>query len=257
MVEQTDHMTSTRTISGSMCPVQRSVVRASTPPDWRSASRTCRPASWCPARTSAARSRTGPPPCRCCDPSCWSGAGRKRPSRWPRCAVTAAGPGAPRSATRPVPVPERQGRKDRRGNRERGLGPRRRDRRVHRRRDPLAPPKRPISRRSTQPRRVPPSQAADTPGQRSRHARTARLRDFPGTRNRHQATAHSKTAISQGTWQGRHQPAARSRAIIKLRLMAWPVISLRRAAWSSGGGAWQGRHQAAARSEGPEPGRSS
>ncbi len=55
--------------------------RASTPPTPPSASPTCRPASSCPARTSAARSRTAPARWRCCRPSCSSGAGRRRSRR--------------------------------------------------------------------------------------------------------------------------------------------------------------------------------
>src|SRR5581483_6398797 len=53
--------------------------------------------------------------------------------------------GHPDPQLRLVPVPERQGPADRDGDRERRRRARRRDRRVHRRRDPLAPPERPLT----------------------------------------------------------------------------------------------------------------
>ena len=62
-----------RTRSGRTCSARRGrAARGSTRPTRRSASPTCPPGSWSPARTSAARSRTGPRRWPCSRPSCSS-----------------------------------------------------------------------------------------------------------------------------------------------------------------------------------------
>jgi peptide chain release factor 2 len=91
VVEQTDHV--------EIPDPQGPAARASTRPTRPSGSRTCRPASWCPARTSGARSRTGPQRWPCCRPSSSSAAASRRRRSSPPSRATAAAPGGRRSAT--------------------------------------------------------------------------------------------------------------------------------------------------------------
>ena len=81
VVEQADHIEIPTTSSGSTSSAPAApAARASTPPTPRSGSPTCRPGSWSPARTSAARSRTGPARWPCSRPSC-SSASREEQAR--------------------------------------------------------------------------------------------------------------------------------------------------------------------------------
>jgi hypothetical protein len=81
VVEATSRSRTTRSGSTSIGRPGRA-ARASTPPTRRCGSRTCRPASSSPARTSAVRSRTVPGPWMSCRQSFSTYDASKRPTRW-------------------------------------------------------------------------------------------------------------------------------------------------------------------------------
>ena len=84
-----------RHLSGHRAPA----ASTSTRPTPRCASRTCRPGSWSPARTSGARSRTASGRWPCCAPSSSSAPRRSARPRWPACAgSTSRRAGGTRSA---------------------------------------------------------------------------------------------------------------------------------------------------------------
>ncbi len=132
---------STRRTSASTPTGRRGpAASTSTRPTRRSGSPTFPPASWCPARTSGASTRTRPRPCRCSGPSWPSGSG---PSTRPRLDQLSgdrtdnAWGNQIRSYVM-APVPAGQGPAHQRGDRKRRGGARRRSRRLHRGR--AAPP---------------------------------------------------------------------------------------------------------------------